>query len=117
MDSQEWVELMLRLSVGLMMIAFGLHQMWRPDKWLEYIPRWLGRVLPVSALSFMASHGFGNFVLGTALALGVWQPVILWIVLVWWLSLLPFVFYVNWRNGFRDIVAIAAVISLIVLHG
>jgi hypothetical protein len=61
----------------------------------------------------MKEHGAANFVLGGLLLLNIKPEWLYWIVLVWWLSILPFAFYEDWRSGMRDVVIIAGIIGLV----
>jgi hypothetical protein len=105
--------LLVRLSVAVLMVSYGIHQIIRPQAWLSYIPAWLQKLLPMSTRTFMKEHGAANFVLGGLLLLNIKPEWLYWIVLVWWLSILPFAFYEDWRSGMRDVVIIAGIIGLV----
>jgi hypothetical protein len=106
--------LLIRLTVGLLMVSYGVHQIFHPEKWFSYMPAWLQALLPMSTKSFMKEHGVGNFSLGVLMLLNLKPDWLYWIVMVWWLSILPFAFYEDWRNGMRDVVIIASIIGLVI---
>lgn len=115
MNELDVAAFIIRLGIGTTMVAFGLHQIVHPEKWLEYIPKWLGFFLPTSREHFLRSHGAGNFLLGTWLILGFWQPVAVWITLLWWVSILPFALRVQWSIGLRDLSIIASLVALLLI--
>jgi hypothetical protein len=71
--------------------------------------------MPFKPTSFMRSHGLINLLLGVLLMVGVWQPVITWIVIFWWASITPFAFYYEFAVGIRDISIIMSLIALLIL--
>lgn len=109
----ESAQLLIRLSISLLMIAYGISQVIKPGSWFNYIPPWLARLLPMQTSTFMREHGAGNIALGLLFMLNVRPEWVYWLVLAWWLSILPFVFYENWQSGLRDVVIIAGIIALI----
>jgi hypothetical protein len=111
----EVAALLIRLGIGFNMVVFGLHQMWKPEKWLHYIPKFLQFIMPVKSTSFLRSHGCINFALGILLMIGVWQPAITWISIFWWGSILPFAFLVDFAIGLRDLSIIMALVALLLL--
>jgi cytochrome c biogenesis protein CcdA len=115
MNEVDWARLIIRVVVGIVMIIFGLHQLARPQSWSEYLPPSFARVLPVPVNRFMRTHGLGNFVLGILFTFGIFQPWILWLVLLWWVSILPFAYYSDWGVGLRDTAIIAAIIAVVIL--
>lgn len=115
MDNAETAALLIRIGVGTVMIAFGLSQQFSPHKWLDYMP-WLIRfIMPISPVHFMRLHSLGNLGLGILLLGGVWLPAALWLVLVWWIAILPFAFYKDFTIGLRDFAIIMSLIALLVL--
>jgi hypothetical protein len=112
----DWAELAIRLSVAVVMVSFGVHQMKRPDEWQHYFPAWLRRTLPIPENISMMVHGLANIILGLLFAGSIWGSVSTWIVLFWWLSILPFAFYAKWDIGMRDFAVICAIVSLLLLQ-
>ena len=106
--------LLIRLTTGFLMVVYGISQVVRPHTWYGYMPPLLQKLLPMSNKSFMREHGVGNLTLGVLLLLNIKPEWLYWIVLVWWLSILPFTFYEDWRSGLRDVVIIASIVGLIV---
>lgn len=105
----------IRLSVSAVMVVFGLSQLIRPGRWLDYLPRLTRWLLPVRPESFMRSHGLGNLALGTLLASGMWPAVLLWAAIGWWVSILPFALRHDVYIGLRDMAIIAALAACLLL--
>jgi hypothetical protein len=109
-------DLAIRIPVAVVMISFGIHQMVRPDKWQQYIPDRLRKLQPIPENISMMLHGLANIVLGIFFAGSIWGSLSTWMVLLWWLSILPFAFYAKWDIGMRDFAIICAVVALLVLQ-
>ncbi len=116
MTSLEVAALLLHVSIGVTMVAFGLHQAVRPSAWFEYLPRLIRWLLPVSPEHFMRSHGVLNIILGAWLISGIWPVPATWTALAWWASILPFAFMVKWTIGLRDLCIICALVSLLLIR-
>lgn len=108
--------LLIQIGVGIVMILFGLSQITSPDKWLKYLPRFVRFIMPVKPTNFMRAHSLGNLGLGILLAIGVWQPAVIWITIFWWISILPFAFYAEYSIGLRDVAIILSLIGLLLLQ-
>lgn len=106
---------LLRLSIGLVMVLFGINQVLQPKNWLSYVPKWLRWLLPVKFELFMRCHGLGNLLLGAVFITGIWPVAMTWIVLLWWGSILPFALRYDLYIALRDLAIIAALASLLFL--
>lgn len=115
MDKIDTARLLIRLGVGIVMLLFGLSQIKSPAKWLGYIPGFLKFIMPIRPTSFMRLHSLGNIVLGGLLVSSFWQPVSIWLALIWWGTILPFAFYYGYTTGLRDFAIIMALVSLLLL--
>lgn len=116
MDTIDTASLLLRLGVGVVMLLFGISQVKSPEKWLKYIPGLIRFLMPVKPESFMRIHSFGNLGLGFLLVSGLFQPVSIWLALVWWLWVLPFAFFYEYTVGLRDLAIIMALLALLALN-
>lgn len=105
-------QLLIRLSVGVTMAAFGVHQIMRPQPWLVYLPRWLEGLLPAQPETFMRSHGAANATLGLLFVSGFSIIFVSWATVVWWLSILPFALMHDWAIGLRDMAIICATLAV-----
>jgi uncharacterized protein YjeT (DUF2065 family) len=103
---------LIQLSVGAVMVLFGIDQFTKPGGWLAYMPEFVKRMSPMSPERQMRMHALANIILGLLLAIGVWDYWIAWLCLLWFLSILPFAFRRDWRIGMRDL---AITVSLVVL--
>jgi uncharacterized membrane protein YphA (DoxX/SURF4 family) len=113
----EAASLLIRISVGTVMVLFGIHQIIKPYEWKDYIPSWLARLIMVPKTMFLQVHGLGNLALGILFLIGFWPQVFDWIVLGWWVTILPFALYVKWSLAARDMAIIAALGAVILLQG
>lgn len=103
-----------RIATALTMIAYGVHQLAKPQKWFSYMPPVLQKLLPQDTASFMREHGALNVTLGGLFLLNVKPQFVYWAVFAWWLSILPFAFYEDWRTGMRDAIIIAGIAGVII---
>ena len=108
-------ELLIRISVALTMVLFGINQFLKPGKWIDYIPEAVRRLSPMKPDTTMRLHALGNIVIGLWLAVGVYIVVGTWVSIIWWISILPFALLKDWRIALRDASIIGALIALLTL--
>lgn len=116
MQDIEIANLLIRLSIGTVMFIFGLSQVKSPEKWLKYMPGIIRFLMPIKPTSFMKVHALGNLSLGILLASGLFQPISIWVAIVWWAWVSPFAFYYEFTVGLRDLAIIMAIVSLLFLQ-
>jgi hypothetical protein len=105
----------IRFGVSIVMILFGINQVTKPRGWIdEYVPKFLSRT-PLSSNNFMRVHALLNISLGVLFLLGIFGQIGAIITLIWWVSILPFAIYSNWKVGVRDFAIIMAILSVIFL--
>jgi uncharacterized membrane protein len=104
-------EFVLRFGVSLIMIVFGMHQFLKPRNWLEYLPKWLEDLIPLKPETDLRIHALGNIIFGILFLIIPSSVVMGWIVLIWWLTILPFAFRKNWAIGMRDLTIIFSIIA------
>lgn len=107
--------LIIRIAVSITMIAFGLHQIVNPKSWSDYLPGRIKQSMTLSHDLFMRLHGVGNAGLGILFIIGFWPFVLTWVVLAWWVFILPFAFYSDWAVGLRDLTIIGSLIAALCL--
>jgi hypothetical protein len=103
-----------RIITAITMLSYGAHQIAKPTKWLDYMPSFLQKLLPMPATSFMREHGGINVGLGALFLLNVKPQFVYWAVFAWWLSILPFAYYQDWRTGMRDAIIIAGIAGVLI---
>jgi uncharacterized membrane protein YphA (DoxX/SURF4 family) len=103
----------LRITIGSVMVVYGISQIVRPDGWYKYVPGTIDKFLPEP--HFMRAHGIVNMKLGILFMSGVKPVYVSYATLAWWLSILPFAFYEDWHSGMRDIAIISGVAAVIFL--
>ncbi len=108
-------DFVIRFGVSLIMVAFGLHQMVKPEKWFDYIPEFVHKLSPLKPATEMRLHALGNIVFGIFFFIHVMPKTGGWITLIWWLTILPFAFRKNWAIGMRDLTIILSVVSYLMM--
>jgi uncharacterized membrane protein len=107
---------LLRIGISIPMIAFGIHQLVKPEGWTDYLPEWLKKLSPISSEADIRIHSLGNFLLGIMLLINAFPKFTGWATLIWWITILPFALKFKWSIGLRDlsiILATGAYISLL----
>lgn len=112
MTTALWI---LKAGTSLCMLSFGLNQITNPKSWAYFIPDWLKRSSPISDEYLIRLHSLGNIIFGIFLVLGIYPHIAAWVALVWWISILPFAFGVDWTLGMRDLAVTAGLIALVLL--
>lgn len=105
----------IRAGTALCMLTFGLNQITSPKNWLDFIPDWIKRSSPISDEYLMRLHSLGNLLFGLFLVTGIYPHIAAWIALVWWISILPFAFRVDWTVGMRDLAVTCGLAALVIL--
>lgn len=98
--TQEWGPTVARVALGLVLLWFGLHELFQPSLWTGYVP-----ALPSTshlALGLVVVHGWVLVMLGVALCLGV---AIRLAAALSALALLEIVLSLTFTGGLSDIVA------------
>ncbi len=73
-----YAESVFRVGLGLVMLAAGLHQLYRPSVWASYVAPVFADIMSgvgVSPTLFMQVNGLAEFVLGVALLAGVYTTI------------------------------------------
>lgn len=68
--AKEHSAILLRYSVALLFLWFGLNQLLNAGAWVAWLPPWVGQ-LPIEPLSFIYLNGILETVLGVCLAVGL----------------------------------------------
>jgi hypothetical protein len=108
--------LIIRLSVAMTMVLFGINQFLKPGDWTDYIPKWIRNIDPLSPVNTMRLHSLGNIIFGLWLAMGIFPGLSVWVNIFWWISILPFAFLKDWRIGLRDLSITASLIALLLIQ-
>ncbi len=81
---------LIRASVALTMVLFGVNQMINPKAWFHYVPEFLHRMSPVSPETQMRLHAVGNIAFGLFLVAGSFHPLLAaWVAFIWWITIYP----------------------------
>src|SRR5687767_13165634 len=96
--------LLIRITVSLVMICFGLNQLLDPKHWVkDFMPKFLIKLLPINSTNFMRIHALGNSSLGFLFLSGLFIKPAAYLTFLWWFTILPFAFYYDWKTGLRDL--------------
>ncbi len=108
---------LIQWPIGITMLVFGLHQMMKPSEWFKFIPPGLAKISPIkNPATEMRLHAVGNIVFGLLLMFSFGIPLAAaWIAFVWWLSIVPLAWRVDWALGLRDLCISLALGALIFL--
>lgn len=108
--------LLIEISTAITMIAFGIHQFIKPEAWIKYIPNWLSKIDPLSDKKTMQLHAALNILIGLFLVFDFgFSTLAAWIAFLWWLSIVPFAFRVDWTVALRDLVITLSLLAAIFL--
>ena len=91
------------ISIGLVMIGFGLHQITNARKWNSYIPKVVKDITPIEPDTIIKLHGTGNLSLGLLYILFHKNTLIRWIVSGWWLNVMLLCGKHSLKEGVRDV--------------
>ncbi len=116
MSDAQIAELLIRLSVGVVMVLFGAHQISTPSYWRRYMPGIIRFLLPIQSSTFFRIHGLGNVSIGLLLMSGLFPPVSACIALTWWIWVTPFAAYYDFSVGMRDFVIVMALLAVVFLQ-
>lgn len=104
---------LIRIAIGINMLAFGLSQLKDPRQWLGYIPKFVEKRVAYSVRTgFMRAHASCNVVLGILYGSGAWPAALAWLTFLWWLSILPFALRYDWKIGLRDFSIVATTLAV-----
>ncbi len=101
------------ISISALMITFGVDQLIRPEKWINYLPGFV-HMMPFSDEAVMQAHAAGNVLVGMLLLAPILPILSVIVALIWWLSILPAAYKENWRIGARDTAITIALLSLLI---
>lgn len=106
---------LIRVSVSLVMLLFGLDQFINPKPWTKmYLPKFFRDLPTFGTTHFMRIHALGNISLALIFLSSIYLNLVTLLVLAWWITILPFALYADWRIALRDFAIIAALLSLVI---
>jgi hypothetical protein len=94
---------LIPISIGLVMIGFGLHQVTNASKWKGYIPKVVKDIAPVEPETIIKLHGTGNLTLGILYVVLHKNSLVRWIVSGWWLNVMLLCGKHSLKEGIRDL--------------
>lgn len=71
MKKKDYALLLVRLSIGIVFLLFGIDKLVNPSSWLGYIPGYINNLIPFSIDTFIIILGIGESILGVLFILGL----------------------------------------------
>ncbi|HZS42978.1 MAG TPA: hypothetical protein VFA52_02040 [Candidatus Paceibacterota bacterium] len=107
----------IQWPIGITMLVFGIHQMSKPAEWFKFLPAWVSKISPIkNPATEMRIHSLGNIIFGLFLMFPFGAMLVAaWIAFIWWLTIVPFAWRVDWALGMRDLCITLALGALIFL--
>jgi len=101
----------IRISLALVLLWFGIDQIINPENWFGYIPSWLNSIIPFSLETFILLNGIIEIIIGVFLLIGLYTRIIAFIAA---LHLLSITIAVGYNEiGIRDFGLTMMAVSLI----
>ncbi|MBX4181590.1 DoxX family protein [Candidatus Parcubacteria bacterium] len=101
--------LVLRVTLGIVMLWFGTHELLDPLVWTSYIPTWITGI-GISAETFVYINGTAEIILGSLLILGIYTRIVATLLFLHMLAIIGEV-GIN-EIGMRDVGLAGALLSL-----
>jgi len=108
---KEYSTAIIRISLALVLLWFGIDQLRNPDYWVGFLPPWLSQLLPVSINTFLLFNGIIEIIIGIFLLVGSYTRVF---GVIAFLHLLPIAVAVGYNDiAIRDLGLAAMALSLV----
>lgn len=100
----------LRAGLGLVLLWFGFQEVTNTSAWVGWVPSWVATMSPISVETLVILNGSFELLLGTLLLLGLFLPVISFLVA---LHMFGIVISVGYNEiGIRDFGIFMAAVAL-----
>jgi uncharacterized membrane protein YphA (DoxX/SURF4 family) len=103
--------LALRIGLGLTFIYAGIMSFLAPENWIGFVPQWIGSI--IDPMIFLQIHAGFEIVLGLALLVGLWLPLVALLAFLDIFAIL--LFYGIDEVTFRDFGLLMAALALYLL--
>ena len=77
----------IRISLALVLLWFGIDEIINPENWFGYIPSWLTSILPLDIGTFIIMNGIFEIIVGFLLLIGLHTRIIAFIAALHLLSI------------------------------
>lgn len=78
-NNKNYATAIIRISLALILLWFGIDEILNPQNWFGYIPAWLSSVLPFSLNTFIILNGIFEIIIGSLLLIGFYTRIIAFI--------------------------------------
>ncbi|MCH8003710.1 MAG: DoxX family protein [Nanoarchaeota archaeon] len=110
-NNKNYATVVIRVSLALVLLWFGIDEIINPENWFGYIPSWLSYILPFSLDFFITLNGIFEIMIGVLLLIGLYTRIIAFIAA---LHLLSITIAVGYNEiGVRDFGLTLMAVSLI----
>ena len=72
---KDWSTPIIRISLALVLLWFGIDELRHPEYWVGFLPPWLSPLLPVSIDTFLLFNGIVEILIGSFLLIGFYTRV------------------------------------------
>ena len=110
-NNKNYATVIIRISLALVLLWFGIDEIINPENWFGYIPSWISNNLPFSLDFFISLNGIFEIMIGGLLLIGLHTRIIAFIAA---LHLLSITIAVGYNGiGIRDFGLTMMAVSLI----
>ncbi|MDB5163025.1 MAG: hypothetical protein JWO54_480 [Candidatus Saccharibacteria bacterium] len=91
------------ISIGLVMLGFGVHQVLESKKWRSYVPKIVSDIVPLKPEVIVTAHGSGNIILGLMYIFFNKYAFSRWVATAWWFNVMLLCGRHSKKEGLRDL--------------
>ena len=110
-NNKNYATVVIRISLALVLLWFGIDEIINPENWFGYVPSWISNNLPFSLDFFISLNGIIEIMMGGLLLIGLYTRTVAFIAA---LHLLSITIAVGYNEiGVRDFGLTLMAVSLI----
>jgi len=77
----------IRISLALVLLWFGIDEIINPENWFGYIPSWISSIIPFNIETFILLNGIFEIIIGALLLIGLKTRIVAFIAALHLLSI------------------------------
>jgi len=78
-NNKNYATVIIRISLALVLLWFGIDEIVNPENWFGYVPTGLSPILPFSLNTFITLNGIFEIIIGLLLLIGLYTRIIAFI--------------------------------------